>query len=194
MRRDGEHLEIITVWVDDLLLFATSDDLMNKMKKEIQSEWEVTDMGELAKIIGIEITKSDNSITISQEKYIDNILKREGMYDANPVSMPMDPNIKICPNPDGNEGNKSNYYAKILGELQFLTNATRPDIAYAVNKLAAYTANPSLQHVGALKRLLRYLKGTKNLGIKYSAIPQENLQINPNKSEYISWICRRCIC
>ena len=73
--------------------------------------------------------------------------------------------------------NKSNYYAKILRELQFLTNATRPDIAYAVNKLAAYTANPSLQHVGALKQLLRYLKGTKNLGIKYSTIPQENLQI-----------------
>src|SRR5271156_872706 len=118
VRRNGEHLEIITVWVDDLLLFATSDDLMNKMKKEVQSKWEVTDLGEPVKIVGVEITKSDNSISISQEKYINNILKREGMYDANPVSMPMDPNIKICPNPDGNVGNKSNYYAKILGELQ----------------------------------------------------------------------------
>ena len=39
VRRDGEHLEIITVWVDDLLLFATSDDLMNKMKEQIQSKW-----------------------------------------------------------------------------------------------------------------------------------------------------------
>jgi hypothetical protein len=178
VRRNGEHLEIITVWVDDLLLFATSDDLMNKMKKEIQSEWEVTDLGEPAKIIGIEITKCDNSISITQEKYIENILKREGMFDANPVGMPMDPNIKINPNPEGNEGNRSNYYAKILGELQFLSNATRPDIAYAVNRLAAYTANPSLQHVGALKRLLRYLKGTKNLGITYSAIPKNQLHQN----------------
>jgi Reverse transcriptase (RNA-dependent DNA polymerase) len=175
VRRNGEHLEIITVWVDDLLLFATSDELMEKMKSEIRSEWEVTDLGEPAKIVGIEITKSDKSITISQGKYIENILKREGMDDANPVSMPMDPNIKIKPNPDGNEGSRSNYYAKLLGELQFLTNSTRPDIAYAINKLAAYTANPSLQHVGALKRLLRYLKGTKNLGIMYSA-PQNELQ------------------
>ena len=94
------------------------------------------------------------------------------MEDANPVATPMDSNEKIKPNPDGNEGSRSNSYAKILGELQFLTNATRPDIAYAVNKLSSYTANPSLQHVGAVKRILRYLKGTKNLAIKYSAEPQ----------------------
>ena len=77
VRRNGIHLEIITVWVDDLLLFATSDDLMNKLMKELQSEWTMTDMGEPQKIIGIEITKSDNSIIISQEKYIENILRRE---------------------------------------------------------------------------------------------------------------------
>ena len=180
VRKNGENLEIITVWVDDLLLFATSDDLMNKMKKDIQSKWTVTDMGEPAKIIGIEITKSDNSILISQEKYIENILKRKGMEDANSVSMPMDPNDKIKPNPDGNEGSRSNSYAKLLGELQFLTNATRPDIAYAVNKLSAYTANPSLQHMGAVKRILRYLKGTKNLAIKYSANPQDKLHEKSN--------------
>ena len=144
-------MEVITVWVDDLLLFATSDDLMKKMKEEIQSEWEVTNLGEPAKIVGIEIKRNNNSITITQENYIDTILKREGMDDANPVSMPMDLNIKIQPNPDGNKGSRSNYYAKLSGELQFLTNSTGPDIAYAVNKLAAYTANLSLQHVGALK-------------------------------------------
>jgi hypothetical protein len=91
------------------------------------------------------------------------------MIDANPVMTPMDPNDKIKPNPDGNEGSRSNSYAKLLGELQFLANATRPDISYAVNRLCAYTANPSLQHVGAVKRILRYLKGTKNFAIKYSS-------------------------
>ena len=176
VRRDGDNLEIITVWVDDLLLFATSEDLMNKMKNEIQSEWTVTDMGDPQKIIGIEITRSDDSIMILQQQYIENILRREGMLDANPVSMPMDPNIPIGPNPDGNEGSRSNSYASLLGELQFLLNATRPDISYAVNRLAAYTANPSLQHVSAIKRLLRYLKGTKNLAIKYSVQKDQYLQ------------------
>ena len=149
---------------------------MIKMKNDIKSEWEVTDMGEPVKIIGIEITKKDDSIIISQEKYIDNILKREGIDKSNPVSTLMDPNHQVESNPEGNIGSKSNHYAKLLGELQFLTNSTRPDIAYTVNKLATYTANPSLQHVGALKQLLRYLKGTKNLGIKYSKNPQDEDQ------------------
>jgi hypothetical protein len=66
----------------------------------------------------------------------------------------------------------TNSYARLLGELQFIANSTRPDISYAVNKLAAYTANPSLQHHSALKQILRYLAGTKTLGITYSK-PQD---------------------
>ena len=94
---------------------------------------------------------------------------------------PLDPNIKLQPNPDGNEGNRSNSFARLLGELQYLANSTRPDLAFAVNRLAAYTANPSLQHVMALKRILRYLAGTKNLGITYS-----KASTDPNNSNYFS--------
>lgn len=166
-RGKEKMLEIITVWVDDLLLFASTQQLCDKMKKNLRSEWEVTDLGEPSKIIGIEIAREKNSITISQKQYIQNILVREGMERANPVAMPMDPNLALEKNPDGQEGNRSNSYAKLLGELQFLANATRPDIAYAVNRLATYTANPSLQHNTALKRILRYLAGTKNFGITY---------------------------
>jgi len=87
------------------------------------------------------------------------------MADANPVAVPMDPNVKLRPNPDVNEPNHSNSYVKLLGSLQFLANSTRLDISYAVNKLATYTANPGLQHHSALKQILRYLIGTKTLGI-----------------------------
>jgi len=54
-------------------------------------------------------------------------------------------------NPDGNEGNRSNSFSRLLGELQYLANCTRPDIAFAVNRLASYTANPSMQHFAATK-------------------------------------------
>ena len=67
---------------------------------------------------------------------------------------------------------RSNSYARLLGELQFLANATRPDITYAVNRLAAYTVNPSLQHTSALKRILRYLSGTRDYGITYKNSPE----------------------
>jgi hypothetical protein len=169
VRWDGKDFVIITVWVDDLLLFATSDKMMDHMKNSLRSEWELTDLGEPRKIIGIEITRTNDSITISQKKYIESLLKREMMVDANPVGMPMDPNGKLGPNPEINKPNRSNSYARLLGELQYISNSTRPDITFAVNNLAAYTANLSLQHYGALKWILRYLAGTKTLGITYSS-------------------------
>jgi reverse transcriptase-like protein len=176
VRRHGGELAIITVWVDDLLLFATSETTMKGMKDDLHAEWQVTDLGEPSKIVGIEINRSNDydSIIISQKLYIESILKREGMEKANPVGMPLDPNVTLEPNPDGNQGNRSNLYAQLLGALQFVANATRLDITYAVNRLASYTANPSLQHVTALKRILRYLSGTRTHGIKYSNIPNHS--------------------
>jgi hypothetical protein len=159
---------IITVWVDDLLLFASSDELMEQTKSDLCTQWEVTDLGEPTKIIGIKITQNDDSITISQKVYIESILEHEGLSRMNSVGTPLDPNIKLEPNPDGNNGNRSNSFARLLRELQFLANSMRPNIAFAMNRLASYTANPSLQHVTALKQILQYLAGTKDLGITYS--------------------------
>ena len=168
IKQDGNDVVILTVWVDDILLFATSDKLIEQTISDLKSVWEVTDVGEPTKIVGIEITQNNDSITISQKLYIKSILEREGLTGINSVTTPLDPNIKLEPNPDGNEGNRSNSFARLLGELQFLANSTRPDIAFAVNRLASYTANPSMQHFAALKRILRYLAGTTDLGITYS--------------------------
>jgi len=160
-------MAIITIWVDNLLLFASSDKAMFKMKDQIKSEWQITDLGEPQKIVSIEITLKDHMVTIFQKKYIESILRKEGLERLNPVNMPMDPNNMLVPNPDG-EGNRSNSYVRLLGELQFLSNATRPDITFAVNKLVSYTANPSLHHISAIKRVLHYLTGTKEYGITYT--------------------------
>jgi uncharacterized protein YuzE len=124
IRWDRNDFAIITIWVNDLLLFALSDNMMDHIKDVLHLEWEVTDLGEPSKIIGIEITHTANAISISQQKYIESILRKEGMEDANPVGMPMDPNVKISPNPKLNEPNRSNAYVKLLGELQFIANST----------------------------------------------------------------------
>jgi len=137
----------ITVWVNDLMLFASNDAMMEHMKKSIESKWQATDLGEPSKIIGIKITFMLRSLRISQQKYIKNLLRKEKMAEANLVSMPLDPNI------------------------QYLANTTRPDISYAVNKLGSYTANLSLEHYRSLKRILRYLAGTKDFGIT-SEVPR----------------------
>lgn len=136
--------------------------------------FELTDMGKPSKIVGIEINQHADYIAISQTKYIKSILHKEGMENVNPVSTPLDPNVKLEPNPEAAESNRSNTYASLIGSLQYLATATRPDIAYAVNRLASYTANPTLTHYSAAKRVLRYLKGTKDYRIKYYANSTQN--------------------
>ena len=148
------------------------------VREYIKYTWGTTDIGEPTKIIGIEITLGENSISISQHNYITDILWQEHVLAANSVGTSLDINIQLEPNPDGTNSNRSNSFAHLLGELQWVANATRPDIAYAINKLATYTANPTLQHVTTLKRILRYLSRTKNFGITY--------QINTNNDYSIS--------
>lgn len=87
--------------------------------------------------------------------------------------MPLDLNVKILSNPDSNKGDHSNSFAQLLGELQFIAIATCPDITYAVNHLALYITNPSMQHQIALKSILWYLSETRSYGIAY------NYAINP---------------
>ena len=89
------------------------------------------------------------------------------MERANPVATPLDSGTKIDPNPDQADGDECNSYARLLGELQYLASATRPDISFAVHRLASFIRNPSLQHQGMLKRILRYLAGTRDYGITY---------------------------
>jgi len=75
------------VWVDNSLFFASSDETMDHVKDTLCSEWEVTDLGEPSKIVGIEVMCSDDIIMISQEKYTENVLWKEGMVNANPVGV-----------------------------------------------------------------------------------------------------------
>ena len=82
---DGDDIAILTVWVDDLLLFTSSDKLMEQTISDIRSVWEVTILGEPTKIVGIEISQTDDSITISQKVYINSILEREGLSRINSV-------------------------------------------------------------------------------------------------------------
>jgi hypothetical protein len=152
------------------LLFATLKSLIEQTKANLEAEWELTDLGKLVKIVGIEIMLRDHFVTISQWCYLESILRKEGMDNANAVGMPLDPNVMLEPNPDGDVGDWSNSYVRLIGELQFLANATRPDIAYAISRLSSYTTNPMMQHVTALKRVLRYLSGTRTYVITYSDV------------------------
>jgi hypothetical protein len=102
VRQSGNHFVIMTVWVDDLLLFSNSPTMLSATELALKQEVEINDLGEPKKLIGIEIyrDRARKTIQISQEHYIDAILKRFDFENMSSVSTPMDPNVvleKIAP-------------------------------------------------------------------------------------------------
>ena len=98
---EGDNFIIVTIWVDDLLLFAMTEELIEWTKAGLEAEWEFTNLGEPVKIVGIEIMLSDCSVMISQCQYLESILQKEHMDKANTVGMLLDPNVVLEPNLDG---------------------------------------------------------------------------------------------
>ena len=89
------------------------------------------------------------------------------MQDSKPTSTPVEVSSKLQPATSQAEPNNQTEYQSTIGSLMYLGVSTRPDIAFAVNKLAWFNTKPQQEHWTALKRILRYLKGTTNVGILY---------------------------
>ena len=126
--------------------------------------------------MGISQNPTDFSIKLFQTAYIDSILKKHGLEDANPVSTPLDPNVKLDidpnkPNDSEMQGESperaSVSYTMLIGLLMYLAIGTCPDIAYSVQRLAQFTQNPKPVHWTTVKRIFRYLKGMRTLGLTY---------------------------
>ncbi|HEV7736915.1 MAG TPA: reverse transcriptase domain-containing protein [Chlamydiales bacterium] len=161
--KDDTHL--ILVYVDDLGLAANTPAGLKQIKAELHALFEMTELGELTKIVGIKVTRDREAGTlmISQEPYIDLILNRFNMTECHPVSTPMMKNIRL--EPTKNEPTAKFPYAEAIGSLMYAAIATRPDIAFAVQYLSKFTHHYDETHWAAVKRVFRYLKGTKDQGV-----------------------------
>ena len=114
---------------------------------------------------------ADGSIKIHQEQYIRELLKRHSMEDCNNSDTPLDTSVKLAIATDNDALADSREYASIVGGLMFAACVTRPDIMCAVGQLSKFLHKPTSKHLLAAKRVLRYLKGTKTLGIVYRPPP-----------------------
>ena len=130
IQRSEEGHTILLIWVDDFLLISDQDELNDWIKTELNKHFEVKSLGQLSIIIGVKVHQEDHLIEISQTRYINTLLKKYGLQDANLVSTPMDPNIKL----DALEGNASegsedqllinHGYANLIRSLMYLAIAT----------------------------------------------------------------------
>ena len=160
---------VISLYVDDILIFGTSLQVVHETKTFLASKFEMKDIGEANFILGIKIIRRDDGIMLSQQHYVEKILKKFGYFEQKPVTTPYDVNSHLVKNSDDPVAQSE--YAQIIGSLMHLMNFSRPDIAYAVCRLSRYTHNPAREHWDALVRLMKYLKGTINYGLLYSGFP-----------------------
>lgn len=165
----------IAVWVDDFLIFTNDKNTTQELKEKLMKEFDMKDLGEMRQCIGININRNrkEGVIMIDQEKYINLILDRFSMSQCRPVRTPIEVNAKFDKNPEGEANNFP--YREAVGCLIYLAHVTRPDIAYAVSKLSQYCNNPGNQHWLGVKRVMRYIQGTKDLKMCY--VKEESQEI-----------------
>ncbi|KAL1190679.1 Retrovirus-related Pol polyprotein from transposon RE1 [Cardamine amara subsp. amara] len=156
---------IVSIYVDNLIYTGNDISMIREFKELMQKEFEMTDLGKMSFFLGIEVRQTPKGIHISQSKYALEVLRRYEMENFNGVFNPMIPGSKIDMD-EGGERVDDTYYKRIIGSLMYIT-ATRPDLQFVVSFLSRYMSKPTMLHLQAAKRVLRYLKGTMDFGIWY---------------------------
>jgi hypothetical protein len=179
-RKGRGQLIIVLVHVDGCTIVGTSRDLIDRFKAGINKHVEITDLGEIHWILGIEILRNreQRTIHLCQRSYIESSLRRYGFEDIKPVSIPMDTGIKLTtaqsPSTTDEIARMRNIpYHQAVGTLMYASLGTRPDISYAVQTVSRFTKNPGNTHWEAVKKIFRYLKGTKDLWLTYGGQPKD---------------------
>lgn len=173
VKMQGNHFLILCLYVDDLIYTGNNSQMMEEFKKAMMQEYEMTDLGLMRYFLGMQVKQRPGQIFISQEKYADDLLKKFNMQDCKPLATPMAMNEKLSKD-DGQNKVDATVYRSLVGSLIYLTNS-RPDIVHAVSIVSRFMSNPSKAHFAAAKRILRYVKGTKDFGILYEADRDFNL-------------------
>jgi hypothetical protein len=157
----------LAIYVDDISIFGPSDDLTENLITALKTEFAVKDLGEIHWLLGIKIDLTDDGITLSQQTYIDKILERFGMQDCHSVSTPLDPNHKLRAGTSDERTDDITLYQQIIGSLMYAVTGTRPDLAYSVTHLSQFSSSPTSTHLQAAKRVLRFLKKTRDVKLTY---------------------------
>jgi hypothetical protein len=156
---------LFLVYVNDIIVMSSSDDATKLLLKNLEKEFALKDLGELHYFLGIEVTKIQDDILLSQNKYATEILQRAGMMKCKHVDTPLLVSEKLSAYEGDVLGPEdATRYRNLVGGLQCLT-LTRPDLAVSVNKVCQYLNSPTTKHLMAAKRILRYVRDTLDMGL-----------------------------
>lgn len=163
----GSDAVFLVLYVDDLLIIGKRQETIQNLKLELARTFEMTDCGEVNFFLGMKIDYDwqRGRMKLSQAAGIDKVLKKFGMDNCNPTRTPMEKGLVL-----GRQATEASQepYRELLGSLMYVMMSTRPDICYSVGYLGRFQQQPGQQHWTALKRVVRYLKGTKQMGLDFN--------------------------
>jgi len=173
------HEIIIVIYVDDITIFGSSP-FRHTLKGSLLNKFDLSDLGSLNWLLEIQIEWGQKSVTLFQQVYIDQLLVTFGMDTCNLVILPLNPNQKLVKAEEGIDHADVSLYQQIIGSIMSVVIGTRPNLAFMISALSQFTSKPTKFHMGALKQVLHYLKGTRNLKLTY------NKQLDPYLARYVA--------
>jgi histone deacetylase 1/2 len=160
---------ILLIYCDDTLMLGPDAKELDEVFTLLEFTFTISDEGNINDYLGIRVTRTDDGkMMFTQPQLIDSIISDCGLSKANakPKDTPALSSKILLRDENGEPWPDEKWkYRSIIGKFNFLEKSTRPDIAYAVHQCARFTANPKLSHAEAIKTIVRYLKGTREMGI-----------------------------
>ncbi|PRQ16261.1 putative RNA-directed DNA polymerase [Rosa chinensis] len=164
--RHGQHQIFFLLYVDDIVVTGSNVQLLQSFIDNLGRGFDIKDLGPLHYFLGLQVTKHYHGLHINQLKYAHDLLSKHDLLLSKPVSTPMSAKSDLH-STDGVFLENPTLYRELVGSLQYLT-ITRPDIAFAVNLVSQFMSQPRVSHLIAVKRILRYVKGSLGHGLLFT--------------------------
>ena len=163
-------------YVDDLPIVGTSKDLVMEFIAELRQQFPIEHIGPLEHFLGIHVKRNRTLgiSSLSQQNFVDNVWTKFDMFECSPISTPLTVPCKLSSEDSPHTTEESYFmknipYRQVLGSIRYLVSCTRPDLSFATGYLSRFMENPGVNHWKALKRVLQYLKYTRDMELTYTS-------------------------
>ena len=163
LHRTPKGIVLLLLYVDDMIITGSDAASIQEVKQQLQASFQMKDLGLLHYFLGLEVHSTSKGIFLHQHKYATDLIAMADLQSANPVDTPLEVNVKYHRD-EGELLTDPLLYRQLVGSLNYLT-ITRPDISFAVQQVSQFMHSPRHLHLAAVRRIIRYLKGTSQRGL-----------------------------